>query len=207
MENLIGNSETLSYIPNEIRKILYNYIKENAYFAKNYLSIFQLNRLDFNFYGATKNMNDERRGLILAYLIICGISVQQILLYINEIIKGFNNPYIINNSRYIGSLLHYLTRYTFSNHPKKLNNVLSLLNYYNNYKEKKINENEIFYKKVIYEDDMDQFSEFLESKSQFIHFYNENPEFVETYEKFIFIWAINLSKSLNSEFSNKNNLK
>ena len=97
MENLIGNSETLSYIPNEIRKILYNYIKENAYFAKNYLSIFQLNRLDFNFYGATKNMNDERRGLILAYLIICGISVQQILLYINEIIKGFNNPYIINN--------------------------------------------------------------------------------------------------------------
>ena len=76
MENLIGNSETLSYIPNEIRKILYNYIKENAYFAKNYLSIFQLNRLDFNFYGATKNMNDERRGLILAYLIICGISVQ-----------------------------------------------------------------------------------------------------------------------------------
>ena len=207
MENLIGNSETLSYIPNEIRKILYNYIKENAYFAKNYLSIFQLNRLDFNFYGATKNMNDERRGLILAYLIICGISVQQILLYIHEIIKGFNNPYIINNSRYIGSLLHYLTRYTFSNHPKKLNNVLSLLNYYNNYKEKKINENEIFYKKVIYEDDMDQFSEFLESKSQFIHFYNENPEFVETYEKFIYIWAINLSKSLNSEFSNKNNLK
>jgi gas vesicle protein len=207
MENLIGNSETLSYIPNEIRKILYNYIKENAYFAKNYLSIFQLNRLDFNFYGATKNMNDERRGLILAYLIICGISVQQILLYIHEIIKGFNNPYIINNSRYIGSLLHYLTRYTFSNHPKKLNNVLSLLNYYNNYKEKKINENEIFYKKVIYEDDMDQFSEFLESKSQFIHFYNENHEFVETYEKFIYIWAINLSKSLNSEFSNKNNLK
>lgn len=126
---------------------------------------------------------------------------------INEIIKGFNNPYIINNSRYIGCLLHYLTRYTFSNHPKKLNNVLSLLNYYNNYKEKKINENEIFYKKVIYEDDMDQFSEFLESKSQFIHFYNENPEFVETYEKFIYIWAINLSKSLNSEFSNKNNLK
>ena len=54
---------------------------------------------------------------------------------------------------------------------------------------------------------MDQFSEFLESKSQFIHFYNENPEFVETYEKFIYIWAINLSKSLNSEFSNKNNLK
>ena len=204
MENLIGNTKKLSDIPQEIQNILYEYIREKGYYARKYLTSFQYNRLDFDFYGRTRYMNDKRGGLILAFLIISGITVQQILLHLHELFPKYNNnPYIISNCKYIGSLLHFLTRDTFKNNPQIQNDGLSLINYYRNYH---INDDEVKNQKNIYPNykifkDKDQFSEFLVSESKITPVWEINPSFVETYKKFIFEWAVNLSKLLRIKYS------
>jgi hypothetical protein len=204
MEYLIGNTKKLSMIPQEIQNILYEYIREKGYYPKKYLSSFQYNRLDFDFYGRTKNMNDKRGGLILAFLIISGITVQEILLHLHELFPKYNsNPYIISNCKYIGSLLHFLTRDTFNNNPQIQNDSLSLVNYYRNYH---INEDEIRKQKSIYPNykifkDKDQFAQFLVSESKINQVWEIDPDFVDTYKKFIFEWAVNLSKLLRLQYS------
>ena len=205
MEYLIGNTKKLSMIPQEIQNILYEYIREKGYYPKKYLSSFQYNRLDFDFYGRTKNMNDKRGGLILAFLIISGITVQEILLHLHELFPKYNsNPYIISNCKYIGSLLHFLTRDTFNNNPQIQNDSLSLVNYYRNYH---INEDEIRKQKnIIFPNykifkDKDEFAQFLVSESKINQVWEIDPDFVDTYKKFIFEWAVNLSKLLRLHYS------
>ena len=204
MENLIGNTKKLSDIPQEIQNILYEYIREKGYYARKYLTSFQYNRLDFDFYGRTRYMNDKRGGLILAFLIISGITVQQILLHLHELFPKYNNnPYIISNCKYIGSLLHFLTRDTFKNNPQIQIDGLSLINYYRNYH---INDDEVKNQKNIYPNykifkDKDQFAQFLVSESKITPVWEINPSFVETYKKFIFEWAVNLSKILRIKHS------
>jgi hypothetical protein len=204
MENLLGNSKKLSDIPDEIQNILYENIREKGYYAKKYLTSFQYNRLDFDFYGRTRYMNDKRGGLILAFLIISGITVQQILLHLHELIPKYkNNPYIISNCKYIGSLLHYLTRDTFDNNPKIQIDGLSLINYYRNYH---LNDDEVRNQKNIYPNykifkDKDQFAQFLVSESKITPVWEINPSFVDTYKKFILEWAVNLSKLLRLKYS------
>ena len=207
MENLIGNTKN---VPLNIKKILYSFIEENGYYPKKYLSIFQFNRLDFNLYGGTRKMNNEKGGLILSFLLICGITVQQILLHLHEIINGFNNyNNVISNCKYIGTLLHYLTKETFSENPKKKNDIISLLNYYRNYHlyENKILEQNDIFEDISYNDDKDQYNKFLLNKWKVDNFLDNNPNFVETYKVFISKWAIKLSKLIRKEFNQKKTKK
>ncbi len=205
LENLV--SRKIRDIPESIQKILYKYIKERAFYPKSYLSIFQINRLDFHFYGGTRFMNDERGGLILAYLIICGVTVQQILLHINEVFPKFKNlPYVIKSAKFIGSVLHYLTKDTFQNNPEIHKEIWALLNYYRNYhlfneevEKQNILEND---NNMTYNDE-DQFDEFLEPRSDITSFWKMNESFVDTYKNFVYGWATNLSKLLRLKFSKK----
>ena len=178
MENLIGNTKE---IPVNIKKILNRFIRENTYYPKKYLSIFQLKRLDFNLYGGTRNMNNEKGGLILSFLLICGITVQQILLHLHEIINGFNNyNNVISNCKYIGTLLHYLTKETFSDDYQIPNDTFSLLNYCRNYHlyENKIENSSSLFPIVNLNDENDQFNQFLYSNDIILPFFNNNPYFV-----------------------------
>ena len=87
----------------------------------------------FNFYGGTKKIQNDQAGMILAYFIISGVTVQQILLHMKNIFVEFKNyPNIDITAKYIGSIIHYLTRDTFINNPTKLNSFLPLMNYYRN---------------------------------------------------------------------------
>ena len=51
LENLISNSSKLQDIPERVQNIIYKYIKDKGYFPKKYLLSYQINSLDFNFYG------------------------------------------------------------------------------------------------------------------------------------------------------------
>ena len=204
MENLIGNTKE---IPVNIKKILNRFIRENTYYPKKYLSIFQLKRLDFNLYGGTRNMNNEKGGLILSFLLICGITVQQILLHLHEIINGFNNyNNVISNCKYIGTLLHYLTKETFSDDYQIPNDTFSLLNYCRNYHlyENKIEDSSSLFPIVNLNDENDQFNQFLYSNDIILPFFNNNPYFVETYKVFIFNWSVDLSKFIRENYNRKN---
>ena len=82
INNLKSN---LDEIPEIVQNILYKYIKDNSYFPKKYLSKFEINRLDFKFYGETKNISSKHSAMILSYLIINGVTIQQILLHLKDV--------------------------------------------------------------------------------------------------------------------------
>ena len=110
----MSGSSKLNKIPERIQQIIYEFIKDGAYFPKKYLSTFQISRLDFEFYGSTKNLTDEQSAMILAFLLLSIIASQEILCNIRETVSQFRNyANVIISTRYIASILHYLTRETF----------------------------------------------------------------------------------------------
>ena len=134
VENIIIGTSNLNRIPERIQQIIYEYIKNGAYFPKKYLTTFQISRLNFEFYGATKDLTDEQSAMILAFLLLSVIASQKILCDIRESVKQFRNyANIIISTKYIAAILHYLTRYTFQKDLESLDDIFSLFNYYRNY--------------------------------------------------------------------------
>ena len=206
MENLILKTQKLKDIPLRIQKILYNFIKEKNYFAKLFLSTNQVNRLDFHFYGSTRMMNESQRSMLLSFLLINGVTVQQILLHIGEHFPEFKNLKDINTSaKIIGSIIHYLTKDTYSNNPNMIKNFFALLNYYKNYH---LNNNEINNCEDIFGDDMiykdyDEFTKYLINKSDLSEFWDFDTKFIETYQEFIYGWGVKLSNLIINKFAQK----
>ena len=204
IENLILKTQKLKDIPLRIQKILYNFLKERNYFPKLFLSTNQVNRLDFHFYGFTRMMNESQRSMLLSFLLINGVTVQQILLHIGEHFPEFKNLKDINTSaKIIGSIIHYLTKDTYSNNPNMIKNFFALLNYYKNYH---LNNNEINNCEDIFGDDMiykdyDEFTKYLINKSDLSEFWDFNKKFVETYQQLIYGWGVKLSNLIINKFA------
>ena len=207
MENLIAKTTKLIEIPDKVQEIIYEYVKERAFFPNQYLTTFQINRMDFEFYGATRNVSSSRAGMTLAYLLICGVLVQQILLHMRDIFKEFKQyPKVDISGKYVGSIIHYLTRDTFINSPKTVTNCLGLFNYYRNYHlySEQIEKQEDSFKGLLTlegTENEDEYAEFLIPEEEITQFWNLNPAFVETFKKFIFSWSIKLAKIIKLKFS------
>ena len=207
MENIISKTTKLIDIPERIQEIIYEYIKERAFFPKNYLTTFQTNRMDFEFYGSTRNVSPQRSGMILAFLLICGVLVQQILLHMREIFKEFKQfPNVDVSGKYVGSIIHYLTRDTFINSPKTVTNCIGLFNYYRNYHlyNEQVEKQEDSFKGLLTfegNENEDEYAEFLIPEEQISQFWNLNAAFVETFRKFIYSWSIKLAKIIKLKFS------
>ena len=211
IENLITNTTKISLIPNEIQKVMYKYTKDKNYFPKKYLTSFQVNRLEFDVYGATQNVTDAQAGMILAYLIICGVSVQQILLHMKDVFPEFKHyPYINITGKYIGSILHYLTRDTFAKEPEMTKELLLLLNYYRNYhlyneqverKRDEFRNNEIDIK------DIDEFEESLITEDYITLFWDLNKAFINTFKDYIYAWGVRLSGIIKRKYKLDDNRK
>ena len=203
LESLISNSTKLEDIPSRVQLILYSYIKDKGYFAKNYLSTYQINRVDFNFYGGTKNLSIDQVGMLIAFLIISGITVQQILLHIKDNFVEFRNyPNIEISAKYIGSIMHYLTRDTFNNNPIMLKEILALMNYYRNYHIYNTaveSQDDIFNNNMEFRVD-DEFAELLIPESSITKFWDLNSEFVETFKEYVYSWACRLGKLIRLKY-------
>ena len=207
MENLISKTTRLSDIPDRIQEIIYEYIRERGFFPKSYLTTFQTNRIDFEFFGGTRNVNSTRAGMILAYLLICGVLVQQILLHMKEVFKEFKkNNKVEISGKYVGSIIHYLTRDTFISSPHVVKSCLGLFNYYRNYHiySAQIEKQEDSFRGMLTlegtEND-DEYAEFLIPEETITQFWHLNSAFVETYSKFIFSWAKKLAKIIKLKYS------
>ena len=205
-ENLISRSSKLSEIPTKVQKILYEFIKERAYFPKKYLSTFQTNRIDFEFYGGSRNVSVPQAGMIISYLIICGICVQQILLHMKDVFIEFTKfPYIDISGKYIGSIMHYLTRDTFMYDPGLVKDIMALFNYYRNYhmyNEQIEKQQDVFSGNLMLQDteNEDEYSEYLVPEDEISEFWNLNPKFVETYKNFIYAWSTKIAKAIKMKF-------
>ena len=204
MENFQKKVKKLRDIPKNIQQILYKFIKERAYFPYSFLSINQVYRIDFHFYGFTRLINDQEASMILSFLLINGILVQQILLNIGRYINQFEKSKEVRiSAKYIGSIIHYLTRDTFKDKPKIHNNFISVLNYFRNYKD--INEdledvNDDFGKDMIY-NEKDEFSRFLVDFKDISIFWEVYKEFVEEYKKNIYIWAVYFCRLIKNKYA------
>ena len=203
LESLISNSTKLQDIPERVQLILYSYIKDKGYFPKDYLSTYQINRVDFNFYGGTKNLSTDQVGMLIAFLIISGITVQQILLHIKDNFVEFRNyPNIEISAKYIGSIMHYLTRDTFNNNPIMLKEILALMNYYRTYHiyNKAVESQEDIFNNNMEFKDEDEFAELLIPHSSITEFWNLNAEFIETFKEYVYSWACRLGKLIRLKY-------
>jgi hypothetical protein len=203
LESLITNSTKLQDIPERVQLILYSYIKDKAYFPKNYLSTYQINRVDYYFYGSTKNVKPDQVGMLIAFLIISVVTVQQILLHMKENFVEFRNyPNIDITGKYVGSIMHYLVRDTFNNNPTMLKEILALMNFYRNYHiyNKAVeSQDDIFNNNMAFKDE-DEFADFLVPESSITEFWSLNAEFVQTFKNYVYSWATRLGKLIRLKY-------
>ena len=203
LESLIANSTKLIDIPERVQQILYSYIKDRCYFPKNYLSTYQINRIDYNFYGGTKNLQADQVGMLLALLIISSITVQQILLHMKDCFVDFKNyPNIEISAKFIGSIMHYLVRDTFSTDPTMIKDYLALINYYRNYHiyNKEVEgQSDIFHNNLEFKD-IDEFADYLVPESTITEFWNLNAQFVDMFKNYVYSWATKLGKLIRLKF-------
>ena len=206
MENLISRSSKLSDIPTKVQKILYEFIKNRAYFPKKYLSTYQVNRIDFEFYGGGRLITVPQGAMIISYLLICGIIVQQVLLHMKDVFIEFTKfPYIDISGKYIGSIMHYLTRDTFMYDPGLIQDILALFNFYRNYhlyNEQIEKQHDIFSGQLMLQDteNEDEYAEYLIDENDISEFWNLNPKFIETYKNFIYAWSCKLAKAIKLKY-------
>ena len=166
-----------------------------------YLSIYQANRIDFDFYGWTRKLQDNQIGMLLAFLIISGVTVQGILFKIKDNFDEFKDyPHIEITAKYIGSIMDYITIDTFNNNPAKLNEILALMNYYRSY--------HIFNRELEFNDDIDnielsdedEFSQFLILRSSISEFWNVDANFIETFKSYVYSWACRSEKLIRLKY-------
>ena len=203
LESLIASSTKLIDIPERVQQIIYSYIKDKGYFPKNYLSTYQINRIDYNFYGGTKNLQDDQVGMLLAMLIISGITVQQILLHMKDCFIDFKNyPNIEISAKFIGSIIHYLVRDTFNTDPTMVKDVLALMNFYRNYHiyNKEVEgQSDVFNKNTEFKD-IDEFADYLVPESTITEFWHLNQNFVDMFKNYVYSWATKLGKLIRLKF-------
>lgn len=203
MRNLISKTSKGTEIPEKIQEILYKYIREKAYFPKKYLSTFEINRLDFNFYGGTKNVGDAQIGMITAFLILSRTVVQQIMMHPIENFEQFKTfPYIQLTCKYIGSILHYLTREAFRATPTMVKDVLALLNYYRNYHiyNEAVEKQQDYFNNNLAFKDYDELEENLVPLNTINEFFNLNQKWVEGIKRYIFQWAVTLGRYVRLKY-------
>jgi len=205
LTNLYSKSGKLLDLPEKIQEILYKYIKEKAYLPRKYLSTYEINRLDFYFYGGLKNVTDFQAAMILAFLIISRSMVQKIFLLPRQSLPQFKNFANIEPTCFIlGSILHYLVKGAFNISPAMVKELLALLNYYRNYHlfSKDIeSQRDIFNAESFNYEDTDEISKNLIPESELNEFWKENVNWVNWFKQKIFNWAVNMSKIIIKKFT------
>ena len=144
--------------------------------------------------------------MVLSYLIINGVTIQQILLHLKEVYTEFGNCYNIEKAAInVGSVLHNLVKKIFKKKLKIKNDILALFNYYRNYHlfdekieklKDKITENVI----IEENDNEDEYNKNLLSLNQIKIFFNNNSKYIEEFIDNIYNWAFELSKNLKNKF-------
>jgi len=203
LNNLLSNSANVNIIPEKIQRILYNYIRNRAYFPKGFLTTFEINRTDYNFYGGTKNNTDSVMGMLIALFIISRTFVHQILLHPIELFDEFKKfPYIQVNCKYIGSILHYITRDAFKTAPPMVKEILALFNFYRNYhiyNDQIEKDSDFFNNNIVYKDN-DELSEDLVVEETISKFFEDNAKWCNSFKKHVFQWAVTVGKFIKAKY-------
>ena len=200
--NLLNKTSKPSDVPEKIQDILQKFIKENTYLPKKYLSTFEINRLDFNFFGQINNINQNQAAMILVYLIVSRAMIQKILLLPTQSLPQYKNSKNIQQSCFmLGSILHYLVRGAFSKFTPLVKKFLPLVNYYRNYSEMKNNiEDQIENNPDDFiNEDIDEICFNLIAENDLNQFWKENASWADSFKQKIFDWGLSLVKIISSK--------
>ena len=119
-------------------------------------------------------------------------------------------PNIDISAKYVGSIMHYLTRDTFNNNPFMLKDVLALMKFYRNYHiyNKTVeSQDDIFNNNIAFRDE-DEFANFMIPESSVTKFWDLNSEFIETFKDYVYSWVCRFGKLIKLKFQKSDpNLK
>ena len=212
IEYLITGSSKLKNIPERIQQILYNFIKNGAYFPKKYLSTFLISRLDFDYLGKTRNVTEEQSAMILAFLLLSVVTSQEILCNVRENLKQYRNyANVLISAKYLAVILHILVKNTFKNDVDPLDDIYALFNYYRNYhienefiekEKKKMLKNDYDFEGLP-DFNEDEYGKYFLDEEEIEVFFDTNSVFVETFKNNIFIWSLKLSQLIKDKFARK----
>jgi hypothetical protein len=201
---LAKRSNKISDIPEKIQELIYKYIREKAYYPRKFLSTFEVNRLDFNFNGGSKNPSDAQLGMVVAFLILSKTTVLQVLLHPKDNFEQYKNfKYIDVSCKYLGSILHYLTRDAFNASPPMVKDLLALLNYYRNYhlfNEQVEKQTDVFSNSMVFRD-TDEIAKDLVPEGTITEFWNMNARWCTQIKNLIFQWAVNLARQIRIKYA------
>lgn len=127
--------DTIQSPPEQIKEIVKHYTSKETYLPESFLTAFELNRLDFTWQSKLKETKDHTQRLLMlvAFLFLSKG-------YINKgftLPKGFSKAGLKKNLKrnliLVASLLNAVLIRVFTNSPKPLCDMISLVNYYNGY--------------------------------------------------------------------------
>lgn len=193
-------------LPKNILYVLYTYIVDKFYYQQEFLTSFEINRLDFNMKGETVNFHFARRGMILAFLIINKVFIQEVLLSSEDVFIEEKDLNTKTNYKFFGSILHYLVRDAFRASPVFIKDRVNITNYYRNYHLDDYSRFETAMDKVM--SDVD-YGKLFETKNKLIPekdiyiYFKENLLFKKQFEEDISVWAKEFAESINLMWTNR----
>jgi len=130
LKDLENNCQNKDDIPPEVINRLLRYTKHKNYYPKDYLTSYEVHRLNFNYLGESSGKKPSTKSMLTSMLLISRITVQHLLMKIKQIFEETKDfQYIEQTCKTLGSLLHYLVQITFFTSPKKLMEVIPIINY------------------------------------------------------------------------------
>jgi hypothetical protein len=104
--------------------------------------------------------------------------------------------------KFLGSILHYLTREAFSTSPPLVKDTLALMNYYRNYhiKNEAIEKSYDNFHLDYVGKDKDELSDNLISIDQLNSYFKLATEDVKIMKSWIYSWGINIGKFIRNKF-------
>jgi hypothetical protein len=186
-------------LPKNIIYIIYTYVVDKFYYHQYFLTSFEINRIEFNMKGETVNMSKQQKGMILAFLLVNKIFVQECLLNYKEVFLEEKDILTSSNYLYFGSILHYLVRDAFKYNPVFVKDRINLTNYYRNYHLDDYSRFETAMDKL--ETDLD-YGKLFETKSKLVpeteiqQYFKDNIFFKKQFGDDICTWANELGENI-----------
>lgn len=174
------------------------------------MTVYMARRLQFSVYGSTINLNSDQISFLLAFVIIGGYVIQDVLVKKKVVCEEWKRyKYLEGNMKVIGSIMYYMMKEEFERRIERRDDMVSMINYYRTYHilskkvESLIGKDGILKEGYDEVEDSDVYENELVEKKEVLKFWEMNGEFVKDYGKFIYDWGCKLGEVIRRTYLKK----